>query len=220
MSILADLDWRFSRGEAVDMRAIPIERGLGGIPEDADDERARLGRIDRRLRAVLRSAPAPVCVADHDKRCPHADCVQIEAPGALLTWVLRAWHGGPRDLPPAERATTSFGALLVVGVVAEQDESRILGVRRQHSEAARALRDAKKAGKGGRASKIERGIAKRVLEEAAHVLRVVYAAPVAVELAAAREAWARLPATSQRLAMSRLHQAALSAYSDAGGDWT
>lgn len=215
MSALADLDWRYSRGETVDLRAIPIERGLGGIPENADDERTRLGRIDRRLRAVLHAAARDVCVADHERRCPTADCVAVSAPGSLLVWVLRAWHGGPRDLPPAERAVVSFGALLV-GATTESDEARVIAVRRQHRDAKRALDAAKKTGAKGRAGRIDRGIAKRDLEEAAHVLRVVYGSPTARELGAARESWGKLPLAQQYRAMGALHAAAVAAYREAG----
>lgn len=227
VTALADLDWRFSRGEALDLRSIPIERSYAGPPEDTDDDRVRLGKIDSRLRAVVRR-PEPVvaCVSGHPLRCPQPDrvvdgktiegCVLLSAPGSLLLWALRTYHSGPMDLPPADRMIAAFGALLV-GAETESDEARVIGVRRAHQVATAALKAAKKAGKSGRASKIERGIAKRDLAEAAHVLHVVYSSPAANELAKARDAWGAVELAVQRGAMSRLHAAALAAYREAGG---
>lgn len=227
MTSLSDLDWRFARGETLDLRSIPIERSYAGPPEDTDDDRVRLGKIDARLRAVARrSEPVTACVSGHPLRCPQPDrvvdgktvegCVLVAAPGSLLLWALRTYHSGPMDLPPADRMLVAFGALLV-GAESERDEARVIGVRRAHAVATVALKAAKKAGKSGRASKIERGIARRDLAETAHVLRVVYSSPAATELAKARDAWSVVELAVQRGAMSRLHAAALAAYREAGG---
>lgn len=217
-----DLDWFYSRGHSVDVRAIPIERSCGGPPDDPDKDRVRKGRIDVVLRAVVRSAPRRICVWDHvtDDRalrpCPSAGCVDVSIGGAWLEWALSAYHGGPVDLVPVDRMAVAFLALLT-GAGNEPEAARMIAARRHHAEAKAAVTASKKRAGSARARRIDKGIARRDLEEAARVLAIVYGSPVAQGMAPAREQWGALRIETQRGAMVRVHRAALAAYREAGG---
>lgn len=217
-----DLDWYYSRAASVDVRAIPIERGHGGPPEDPERDRIRKGRIDAVLRAVIRRDPVRRCVWDHDtedralRRCPGDGCVEISIGGAWLEWALRSYHGGPVDLVPVDRMAVAFLALLT-GAANESDEARMIAARRHYAEAKAALAASKKANGSARARRIDKGMARRGLEEAARVLAIVYGSPVATALAPSREQWGALKLETQRSAMARVHAAALAAYREAGG---
>lgn len=223
-----DLDWYYSRAASVDVRAIPIERGAGGPPEDPERDRIRKGRIDAVLRAVIRREPVRRCVWDHDpqcadptltpadRRCPGLKCVEVSIGGAWLEWALRSYHGGPVDLVPVDRMAVAFLALLT-GAANESDEARMIAARRHYAEAKAALAASKKANGSARARRIDKGIARRDLEEAARVLAIVYGSPVATAFAPSREQWGALKLETQRGAMARVHAAALAAYREAGG---
>lgn len=217
-----DLDWYYSRAASVDVRAIPIERGAGGPPEDPEKNRIRKGRIDAVLRAVIRRDPVRRCVWDHDtedralRRCPGDGCVEVSIGGAWLEWALRSYHGGPVDLVPVDRMAVAFLALLT-GAANESDEARMIAARRHYAEAKAALAASKKANGSARARRIDKGIARRDLEEAARVLAIVYGSPVATAFAPSREQWGALKLETQRGAMARVHAAALAAYREAGG---
>lgn len=217
-----DLDWFYARAASVDVRAIPIERGAGGPPEDPEKDRIRKGRIDAVLRAVVRREPVRRCVWDHDtedralRRCPGDGCVEVAIGGAWLEWALRSYHGGPVDLVPVDRMAVAFLALLT-GAANESDEARMIAARRHYAEAKAALAASKKANGSARARRIDKGIARRDLEEAARVLAIVYGSPIAAAFAPSREQWGALKLETQRGAMARVHAAALAAYREAGG---
>ncbi|MCC6649096.1 MAG: hypothetical protein IT374_26445 [Polyangiaceae bacterium] len=105
MSALADLDWYYTRGATLTGSAIPLERAPASTSRDDDGQSADAIRYATISRAIARVEAGPR--------------------GALHEWVLRAWHGGPHDAAPIDRAVEAYGAVLL-GARGEDDERRIL----------------------------------------------------------------------------------------------